>query len=92
MGEKVRRNSVSKTEFRMFQHIAHSNGLTICHTSETVQSTVSEGVLIGRYINKMGTNGGGGEVHGRDGDDCNPFWSRVEIPTRMQIFLSLIFV
>ena len=25
-------------------------------------------------------------------DDCKPFWSRVEIPTRMQIFFSLIFV
>ena len=26
------------------------------------------------------------------GDDCKPFWSRVEIPTWMQIFFSLIFV
>ena len=25
-------------------------------------------------------------------DDCKPFWSWVEIPTRMQIFFSLIFV
>jgi hypothetical protein len=25
-------------------------------------------------------------------DDCKPFWSGVEIPTRMQIFFSLIFV
>ncbi len=25
-------------------------------------------------------------------DDCKPIWSRVEIPTRMQIFFSLIFV
>ena len=25
-------------------------------------------------------------------DDCKPFWSRVEIPTWMQIFFSLIFV
>ena len=25
-------------------------------------------------------------------DDCKPFWSRVEIPTRRQIFFLLIFV
>jgi hypothetical protein len=65
---------------------------TICHTSETVQSTFLDGVLIVGYINKMGTNRGGGEVDGRDGNDCKPFWSQVEIPTRMQIFFSLIFV
>jgi hypothetical protein len=38
--------------------------------SETVQSTFSEGVLIVQYINKIGTNGGGGEVDSRDGNDC----------------------
>jgi hypothetical protein len=67
-------------------------GLTICHTNEFVQSTFSDGVLIVRYINKMGTDWGGGGVDGRDGDDCKPFWSWVEIPTWMQIFFSLIFV
>ena len=30
-------------------------------------------------------------VDGRDGDDCKPYWSRVEIPTWMQFF-SLICV
>ena len=37
-------------------------GMTICNTNEFVQSQFSDGVLIVRYINKMGTNGGGGEV------------------------------
>jgi len=49
----------------------------------------------------MGTHGGGGGVDGvplRRGwmacrcNNCKPYWSRVEIPTRMQIFFSLIFV
>ena len=35
-------------------------GLTINCTNEFVQSHFSDGVLILRYINKMGTNGGGG--------------------------------
>ena len=40
--------------------------MTICHTDEFVQSQFSDGVLIVRYINKMGTNanGGGGVVDG----------------------------
>ena len=67
-------------------------GMTICHTNEFVQSQFLDGVLIVRYINKMGTNGGGGVVNGVPLDDCKPFWSWVEIPTRMQIFFSLIFV
>ena len=37
-------------------------GMTICHTDEFVQSHFSDGNLIVRYINKMGTNGGGGVV------------------------------
>ena len=37
-------------------------GLTICHTGEIVQSAFSDGLLIVRYINKMGTYGGGGVV------------------------------
>ncbi len=39
----------------------------------------------------MATEGGGGMVDDRDGDDCKPYWSRVEIPTWMQFF-SLICV
>ncbi len=39
-------------------------GLTISCTNEIVQSTFSDGVLILRYINKMGTNGGGRVVDG----------------------------
>ena len=39
-------------------------GMTIYHTDEFVQSQFSDGVLIVRYINKMGTNGGGGVVDG----------------------------
>jgi hypothetical protein len=38
--------------------------MTICHTNEFVQSQFSDGVLIVQYINKMGTNGGGGVVDG----------------------------
>jgi hypothetical protein len=38
--------------------------MTICHTDEFVQSHFSDGTLIVRYINKMGTNGGGGVVDG----------------------------
>ena len=45
-------------------HIARPKGMTICHTNEFVQSQFSDGVLIVRYINKMGTNGGGGVVDG----------------------------
>ena len=37
------------------------------------------------------TNGSGRVVDGRDGDDCKPYWSRVEIPTWF-LFFSLIFV
>ena len=43
------------------------------------------------FIYKMATDGGGGAVFSRDGDDCKPYWSPVEIPTWMQFF-SLIFV
>jgi hypothetical protein len=39
-------------------------------------------------INKMATDGVGGVVDGRDGDDCKPYWSRVEIPTWMQFFFT----
>jgi hypothetical protein len=39
-------------------------GMTICNTNEFVQSQFSDGVLIVRYINKMGTNGNGGVVDG----------------------------
>jgi hypothetical protein len=39
-------------------------GMTICHTDEFVQSHFSDGNLIVRYINKMGTNGGGGAPDG----------------------------
>ncbi len=40
-------------------------GLTINCTNEFVQSHFLDGVLILRYINKMGTNGEGGVVDGR---------------------------
>ena len=39
-------------------------GMTICNTNEFVQSRFSDGLLIVRYINKMGTDGGGGGVDG----------------------------
>jgi hypothetical protein len=41
--------------------------MTICQTNEFVQSQFLDGVLffILRYINKMATDGGGGEVNGR---------------------------
>ena len=38
--------------------------MTICNTNEFVQYQFLDGVLIVRYINKMGTNGGGGMVDG----------------------------
>ena len=38
--------------------------MTICNTNEFVQYQFLDGVLIVRYINKMGTNGGGGVVDG----------------------------
>ena len=60
--------------------------MTICHTNEFVQSQFLDGVLIVRYINKMATNGGGGVVDGRDGDDCKPYWSRVENPNLVSFF------
>ena len=41
---------------------------------------------------KMATDGGGGVVDGRARRFQGGYWSRVEIPTRMQIFFSLIFV
>jgi hypothetical protein len=62
--------------------------MTICNTKEFVQSRFSDGVLILRYINKMATDGGDGVVDGRDGDDCKPYWSRVEIPTWMQFLFT----
>jgi hypothetical protein len=62
--------------------------MTIYNTNEFVQSHFSDGVLIVRYINKMATDRGGGEVDGRDGDNCKPYWSRVEIPTWMHFFLT----
>ena len=40
-------------------------GVTISWPNEFVQSHFSDGVLILRYINKMGTNGGGGGMDGR---------------------------
>ena len=43
-------------------HIISYKGLTINCTNEFVQSHFSDGVLILRYINKMGTNGGAGVV------------------------------
>jgi hypothetical protein len=67
-------------------HIARPKGMTICHTNEFVQSQFSDGVLIVRYINKMATDGGGGAADGSRGDDCKPFWSRVEIPTWFLFF------
>ena len=55
-------------------------------------SRFSYGVLFSySTINKMATDGGGGEVDGRD-DFKRGYSSRVEIPTRMQIFFLLIFV
>ena len=30
-----------------------------------------------------------GAVDGRDGDDCKPYWSRVEIPTWIQFFFAI---
>jgi hypothetical protein len=44
--------------------MSHALGLTVCHSNEIVQSHFSDGVLIVWYINKMGTNGGGGVVDG----------------------------
>ena len=54
-------------------------GLTINCTNEFVQSHFSDGVLILRYINKMGTMGGGGGVVVSALRRCKPYWSRVEI-------------
>ena len=51
-----------------------------------------DGNLIVWYINKMGTRGGGGVVDGVPLRRLQSIWSGVEIPTRMQIFFSLIFV
>jgi hypothetical protein len=62
--------------------------MTIYNTNEFVQSHFLDGVLIVRYINKMATDRGGGEVDGRDGDNCKPYWSRVEIPTWMHFFFT----
>jgi hypothetical protein len=67
-------------------------GLTINCTNEFVQSHFSDGVLILRYINKMGTNGGGGVVVVSALRRCKQYWSRVEIPTGCKSFFSLIFV
>jgi hypothetical protein len=67
-------------------------GMTICNTNEFVQSQFLDGVLIVRYINKMGTNGGGGVMDGVALRRLQAILSGVEIPTRMQIFFSLIFV
>jgi hypothetical protein len=64
--------------------------MTICHTNEFVQSHFSDGGLILWYINKMDTNGGCGVVDGRDGDDCKPYWSQVEIPTWFLFFLLIV--
>ena len=61
-------------------------GMTICHMNEFVQSHFSDGNLIVQYINKMATNRGDGVVDGMALGRCKPFWSQVEIPTRMQIF------
>ena len=65
---------------------SNTGGVDYMHTNEFVQSCFSDGVLILRYINKMATDGGDGVVDGRDGNDCKPYWSRVEIPTWMQFF------
>ncbi len=67
-------------------------GLTINCTNEFVQSHFSDGVLILRYISKMGTNGGSGVVVVSALRRCKPYWSRVEIPTGCKSFFSLIFV
>ena len=67
-------------------------GLTINCTNEFVQSHFSDGVLILRYINKMGTYGGGEVVVVSALRRCKPYWSRVEIPTGCKSFFSLIFV
>jgi hypothetical protein len=40
----------------------------------------------------MATDGGGGVVIAERDDFKRGYWSRVEIPTRMQIFFSLLFV
>jgi hypothetical protein len=40
----------------------------------------------------MATDGGGGGWMAERDDFKRGYWSRVEIPTRMQIFFSLIFV
>ena len=73
-------------------HIISYKGLTINCTNEFVQSHFSDGVLILRYINKMGTNGGAGVVMVSALRRCKPYWSRVEIPTGCKSFFSLIFV
>ena len=44
------------------EDMSHALGLTVCHSNEIVQSHFSDGVLIVWYINKMATDGGGGEV------------------------------
>jgi hypothetical protein len=63
--------------------------MTICNTNEFVQSRFSDGLLIVRYINKMGTDGGGGGVDGVPLRRLQAYWSQVEIPF---FSFSLIFV
>jgi hypothetical protein len=57
-------------------------------------SRFSDGVLFSysTVYKKMATDGGGGVVDGERDDFKHGYWSRVEIPTRMQIFFLLIFV
>jgi hypothetical protein len=52
----------STTDFKSIVTLYNRMGLTISWTNEFVQSHFLDGVLILRYINKMGTNGGGGLV------------------------------
>ncbi len=66
--------------------------MTICNTGQIVQSTFLDGVLIVWYVNKMATYGGGGVVDDVTLRRLQAIWVRVEIPTRTQIFFSLIFV
>jgi hypothetical protein len=60
----IRHKTVLKKNIRRDGKRRFVMGMTICHTIEFVQSQFLDGVLIVRYINKMGTNGGGGVVDG----------------------------
>ena len=68
----LRRPCVQSTyvHYRGTSDGSKKKGMTICNTNEFVQSQFSDGVLIVRYINKMGTNGGGGVVASRSRNSC----------------------